>query len=205
MLALGTADAGPRSKQPRRGFAGANAPKSSYRKTPLERPSGSLWLRAENLNEEVRVQLYKADGSFDNASLAKLDELFRCVATGEVRAVRAELFEQLSRIQDHFKGKQIVVVSAFRFSDRTSSRHHHASAVDFRVAGVSIYDIRAFAETLDTGNMGLGVYPNTEFVHLDYRAPGAPSFRWTDYSGPSRRAKPSQRTRRVQRTRNPTS
>ena len=183
--------------------SGANAPKSALRTAPLERPSGKLWLRAENLKEEVRVQLYKADGSLDNAALAQLDELFRCPRTGEVRAVRAELYEHLSRIQDHFAGKQLVLVSGFRFgSERTSSRHYHASAADFRVQGVSIHDIRAFAATLDTGNMGLGIYPNSEFIHLDYRAPGAPSFRWTDYSG---RSKPKKRTGRTQPSRKPTS
>ena len=195
------ADAAPKRRS--KSFSGANTPKSQLRTTPLDKPTGTLWLRAENLKEEVRVQLYKPDGSFDNGALAKLDELFRCPRTGEVRAVRAELYEQLSRIQDHFGGKQLVLVSGFRFgSERTSSRHYHASAADFRVTGVSIQDIRAFAATLDTGNMGLGIYPNSGFIHLDYRAPGAPSFRWTDYSG---RSKPKKRTGRTQPTRKPTS
>src|SRR5689334_22174226 len=86
-------------------FSGANAPKSSLRTDPLPKPSGDLWIKAANLGEEIRVQIYKKDGSFDNAALAKLDDLFRCQATGEVRAIRAELYEQLSRVQDHFGGK----------------------------------------------------------------------------------------------------
>lgn len=195
-----------KSKKRRPVFQGANAPRSEYRTEPLERPSGDLWIKAENLNEEVRVQLYKPDGSFDNAALAKLDELFRCVATGEVRAVRAELYEHLSRLQDHFEGKQLQLVSGFRFAERTSSRHHHASAADFRIQGVSIHQIRAYAATLDTGNMGLGIYPNSQFVHLDFRAPGEPSFRWTDYSGPNRKGKKSKKkTGRTQPARKPVS
>ncbi len=165
-------------------FIGHNAPKSEYRTTPLEKPSGDLWIFSENTHEEVHVQIYKKDGSFDNAALAKLDDEFRCLATGEVRAIRAELYEQLSRIQDHFGHKQMLLVSGFRYTDRTSSRHFHASATDFKLKGVSIYQIRAFAETLDTGHMGLGIYPTTGFVHLDVRAPGEPSYRWVDYSGP---------------------
>jgi uncharacterized protein YcbK (DUF882 family) len=198
-MLIGVADAAPKRKT---AFKGANAPKSSYRKTPLEKPSGNLWLRAENLGEEVRVQIYKAGGGFDNAALAKLDELFRCPRTGEVRAVRAELYEQLSRVQDHFDGKQLVLVSGFRFAERTSSRHHHASAADFRIKGVHINAIREYATTLDTGNMGLGIYPNSEFIHLDFRAPGEPSFRWTDYSG---RGKAKKRPPRRHRARKPTS
>src|SRR5260221_12698965 len=71
---------------------------SRVRTEPLTKPSGRVWLSAENLAEEVKVNIYKPDGGFDEAALAKLDDLFRCAKTGEVRAVRRELYEQLSRI-----------------------------------------------------------------------------------------------------------
>ena len=166
-------------------FSGHNASKDQIRTEPLARPSGDIWIKAENLGEEVRVNIYKEDGSFDDAVLAKLDDMFRCVKTAEVRAVRAELYEHMSRIYDHFEGKQIQLVSGFRFAERDSSRHWHASAMDIRVAGVNYRDVYNFAATLDTGHMGLGQYPTSQFVHIDYRAPGEPSFRWVDYSGPS--------------------
>src|SRR5262249_20940553 len=127
-----------RSKRNKRvaAFRGHNAAKSSLRTEPLTKPSGDIWLRAENLNEEVKVNIYKPDGSFDTAALAQLEGLFRCVRTGAVRAVRAELYEQLSRIYDHFEGKRIDLVSGFRFAERNSSRHYHASAMDIRIQGV---------------------------------------------------------------------
>ncbi|MFT3692299.1 MAG: DUF882 domain-containing protein [Kofleriaceae bacterium] len=164
-------------------FSGHNAAKSTLRTEPLEKPSGHVMLRAENLGEEVDVNIYKPDGSFDEASLAKLDDMFRCVKTGEVRAVRRELYEQLSRINDHFAGKQIFLVSGFRFAERNSSRHYHASAMDIRIPGVSINEMYAFAQTLDAGGMGMGLYPTSQFIHVDFRAPGEPSYRWVDYSG----------------------
>ena len=164
-------------------FQGHNAAKTTYRTEPLEKPSGTIAISAENLGESTTLNIYKPDGSFDEASLAKLDDMYRCVKTGEVRAVRAELYEQLSRIYDHFGGKQIQLVSGFRFAERDSSRHFHASAMDIRVADTSFRDVYAFAETLDMGNMGIGQYPTTGFVHIDFRAPGEPSYRWTDYSG----------------------
>src|SRR5579862_9011207 len=68
-------------------FSGHNAAKSSLRTQPLDKPSGHIKLRAENLAEEVEVDIYKPDGSFDDAALAKLDELFRDTKVGEVRAV----------------------------------------------------------------------------------------------------------------------
>jgi uncharacterized protein YcbK (DUF882 family) len=164
-------------------FSGHNASKTTLRTEPLDKPSGHISLRAENLGEEVDVNIYKPDGSFDEASLAKLDDMFRCVRTGEVRAVRRELYEQLSRISDHFEGKQIFLVSGFRFAERNSSRHYHASAMDIRIPGVSINEMYKYAESLDAGGMGLGIYPTSQFIHVDFRAPGEPSYRWTDYSG----------------------
>src|SRR5687767_10247424 len=134
-------------------FKGHNAAKSSLRTEPLTKPSGEVWLRAENLAEEVRVNIYKPDGSFDDAALAKLDELFRCRESGEVRAVRAELYEHLSRFFDQFEGKRIDLVSGFRFRERSSSRHFHASAMDIRIKGVTIKEMYRFAESLDAGGL----------------------------------------------------
>jgi uncharacterized protein YcbK (DUF882 family) len=187
-------------------FSGHNAATSTLRVEPLAKPSGDISLRAENLGEEVKLNIYKADGTFDEAALAQLDELFRCARTGEVRAVRRELYEQLSRIYDHFNGKQINLVSGFRFAERDSSRHFHASAMDIRIPGVSINEMYKFAESLDAGGMGLGIYPNSQFIHVDFRAPGEPSYRWTDYSGHSGKSvKKSKPTGHTQPARKPTS
>jgi uncharacterized protein YcbK (DUF882 family) len=190
-------------------FQGHNANKSTLRAEPLAKPTGDIWLHAENLGEEAQVNIYKKDGSFDDAALAKLDDLFRCRQTGEVRAVRPELYEQLSRIADHFGGKKIELVSGFRFAERSSSRHFHASAMDIRIKDVSIRDMYAYAESLDGGNMGIGIYPTSGFIHVDFRAPGEPSYRWTDWSGHSgggkKSTKSKSKTTRTQPARKPVS
>jgi uncharacterized protein YcbK (DUF882 family) len=190
-------------------FSGHNALKSTLRTEPLPKPSGDIWVRAENLNEEVKVNIYKPDGSFDDAALAKLDEVFRCARSGAVRAVRAELYEQLSRFYDHFEGKRIDLVSGFRFQERNSSRHYHASAMDIRIHGVSIKEMYKFAESLDAGGMGVGLYPTSGFIHVDFHAPGEPSYRWTDYSGPNHGKKKKKKSKkpgpRTQPARKPTS
>ena len=190
-------------------FQGHNAARSKLRTEPLVKPSGDVWLRAENLAQEIRVNIYKEDGSLNEASLAQLDELFRCKTTGEVRAVRSELYEQLSRIYDHFGGKRVDLVSGFRFAERSSSRHFHASAMDIRISGVSIRDMYAYAESLDGGNMGIGLYPTSGFIHVDVRAQGEPSYRWTDLSGPGsgKKSKKTKKksTNRTQPARKPVS
>jgi len=167
-------------------FQGHNAARSTLRTDPLDRPSGDVWVRAENLGEEFQGNIYKPDGSFDDAALAKLDDLWRDTRSGDVRAVRAELYEHLSRICDHFPGRRIDLVSGFRFHERDSSRHFHASAMDIRIKEVSIRELYSFAETLDIGSegaLGIGLYPVSQFIHVDFRAPGEPSYRWTDWSG----------------------
>lgn len=177
-------------------FQGHGASRSSLRTEPLPRPSGEVWLRAENLADEAKVNIYKPDGSFDDAALARLDDLFRCRQTGEVRAVRPELYEQLSRIYDHFGGKRVDLVSGFRYAERNSSRHFHASAMDIRIKDVSIREMYAYAESLDGGDMGIGLYPTSGFIHVDFRAPGERSYRWTDYSGPNSGKKKAKKTKK---------
>jgi uncharacterized protein YcbK (DUF882 family) len=87
----------------------------------------------------------------------------------------------LSRVYDHF-GKRIELVSGFRNQKRTSSFHFHGSASDIRIVGVATADLHKFVETLDTGGMGIGIYPRAGFVHIDIRP--EPSFRWVDRSPP---------------------
>jgi uncharacterized protein YcbK (DUF882 family) len=169
-------------------FQGHNAAASTLRTESLDRPSGTVWIRTENLGEEFQGSIYKADGTFDDEALAKLDNLWRDTRGGEVRAVRAELYEHLSRICDHYEGKRIDLVSGFRFHERDSSRHFHASAMDIHIKDVAIKDLYEFAQSLDVGKdeggaLGIGIYPTSQFIHVDFRAPGEPSYRWTDWSG----------------------
>src|SRR5213078_4253749 len=180
-------------------FQGHNAAQSTLPTDPLDRPSGEVWLRAENLGEEFQGNIYKPDGSFDDAALAKLDDLWRDTRSGDVRAVRAELYEHLSRICDRFAGQRVDLVSGFRFHERDSSRHYHASAMDIRIKDISIRELYDFAQTLDVGvanegALGIGIYPNSQFIHVDFRAPGEPSYRWTDWSGHDGRKKSPGRT-----------
>jgi len=167
----------------RRGrFMGRSVSAAELRQAPLPRPSGRIVLRAPALHEEVDVNIYREDGSLDQAVLAKLDHLFRCRKTGEERAVDPRLYTILSLIYDHF-GKTIELNSGFRYQRNEGSRHFHGSAMDVQIPGVRYTALYAFATTLDLGGMGIGKYPRSGFVHIDFRAPGEPSYRWTDTHG----------------------
>ena len=187
-----------KSKKKDRYFKGHGVDKEELRTEPVAKPSGDVWLYSANFREEVRVNIYDPSGGFNEEALAELDGIFRCKRTGERRAVDPRLYQTVSVIQDHFGGKRIELVSGFRFQENESSRHFHASAADMRIEGVSIRELYEYAESLDTGGMGIGIYPRAGFVHVDWRAPGEPSYRWTDRSPPERDSggkRPSRRWR----------
>ena len=60
--------------------------------------------------------------------------------------------------------------------------HATGRAIDFRIEGTKNEDVVAFCKTLT--DTGCGFYPNSSFVHLDVRDPGAGHVSWIDASGP---------------------
>jgi uncharacterized protein YcbK (DUF882 family) len=169
-------------------FVGHGVPQSALRTDPLPRPSGRVVVEHKNVHGRADVMIYNEDGSFNQKALAELDKVFRCRRTGEERAIDPRLYEVLSIIYDRY-GKTIEVNSGFRYQRNEGSRHFHGSAIDITIAGVSWRELFNFASSLDAGGMGIGRYPQNNFVHIDFRAPGEPSYRWTDTKR-SRRADP---------------
>ncbi len=159
----------------------AGVPAADLRAAPAVRPSGNVHIFVPSLDRELLVNIYNDDGSYNQESLAQLDALWMCRRTKETRAVDPRLYEVLSTIYDHY-GKRVDLMSGFRFQQNEGSRHFHASAMDLRVEGVSYKDLFEYVQTLDPGGMGIGRYPNMSFVHIDFRAPGERSIRWTDTS-----------------------
>jgi uncharacterized protein YcbK (DUF882 family) len=165
-------------------FDGHAVAEAKLREEPLPKPSGDVWIYSINSREEIKVNIYDENGEMNPEALAQLDHVFRCRRSGEERAVDPRLFEILSSIYDEFGQQRIELVSGFRNQPNEGSRHYHASAMDIKIPGVSVKDLYEFATGLDMGGMGIGKYPTSGFVHVDWRAPGEKSYRWTDYSGP---------------------
>jgi uncharacterized protein YcbK (DUF882 family) len=174
------------SRRSRGRFMGRSVSATELRAEAPPRPSGHIVVSAPALHEALDVNIYKEDGSYNQEALAQLDHLWRCRQTGEERAVDPRLFEVLSTIYDHF-GKPIELNSGFRYQRNEGSRHFHGSAMDITIKGVNYTQVYAYATTLDVGGMGIGKYPRSDFVHIDFRAPGEPSYRWTDTHGSGNR------------------
>ena len=173
---------GKRRVQHHQVFSGYQVPEARLRSQPLPRPSGKLeMLSVNDSSAHVSVNIYNQDGSYNDDALDELNHFWRCRRTGTEKAIEPHLFEILSLVYDHF-GKPLELVSGFRNQKRTTSFHFIGSASDIRITGVSERALKEFVEELDTGGMGIGIYPHGHFIHVDVRP--EPSYRWVDYSSP---------------------
>ncbi len=170
------------SRRARHKVPGSVVADSRLRDTPLPRPSGNLHLYRVSGEEDLKVNLYNEDGSYDVNAVSAVSRILRCKRTETVKDMDPRLMTLLSHVYDHFGERKLEVVSGYRNQQRTSSFHYQGSATDIRIPGITPKKLRAFIETLDEGGMGIGLYPRSRFVHIDVRPP--PSYRWIDYSRP---------------------
>jgi uncharacterized protein YcbK (DUF882 family) len=168
-------------------FAGRVVDEKDLRSDPLPKPSGNLEIVSlSNPKDRAKVNIYNADGSYSITAEEELNFVLRCRRTDAEKAIDIQLLTWMSLIYDHFGGKPLQIVSAYRNQRKESSNHFKGRAMDIRIEGVAPRKVRDFAQTLDRGGMGIGLYPRSEFVHIDVRSP--PSYRWIDNSAPGSNA-----------------
>jgi uncharacterized protein YcbK (DUF882 family) len=163
-----------------RNTEGHVVPDARLRKRAPPPPSGNIHLYNLYRRESLKVNIYNSDGSYNVEALAALSQILRCKRTGTMTPIEPRLFAILSHIYDRFGERRIEVTSGYRNQRRTTSNHYRGSATDIQVQGVNARTLSAFVESLDSGGMGVGLYPRGGFVHVDVRPP--PSYRWIDYS-----------------------
>jgi hypothetical protein len=85
------------------------------------------------------------------------------------------------QLQAHFGAHEVRVVSAYRTPKPGNSQGNHGRgrAIDFVLPGTTDTDVGRYAR--EHGFVGVGVYPNAGFVHVDVRQH---SYFWIDTSGP---------------------
>jgi len=175
----GKAPAHKRRKSKVVGFAVRDA---DLRAEPPPPPSGHIELHVLASSEDLSVDIFNDDGSYDNDALKELDHALRCKRTETEKSIDPRLYVMLSHVYDHFQ-KPLELVSGYRNQRRETSFHFRGSASDIRIEGVQPKKIREFAATLDSGGMGIGLYPRAHFVHIDVRP--MPSYRWIDNARPN--------------------
>ncbi|MCZ2438550.1 MAG: DUF882 domain-containing protein [Burkholderiales bacterium] len=138
----------------------------------------SLALQHTHTGERL-VATFEADGRLLPQALAALDRFLRDHYSGAVGRMDAQLFEQLHALQARLgSGAAFEVISGFR-SPHTNERlrqrggggvargslHLQGRAIDVRLPGVPLADLRDAALELRAG--GVGYYARERFIHLD--------------------------------------
>jgi uncharacterized protein YcbK (DUF882 family) len=145
-----------------------------------------LALTTVNRAESLAIPSRSADGAFGAADLDRVAHLLRAMG-GDEHPIDPRTLSLVYRIQTHFGVPEIRVVSGYRVPKPGShSNHGKGRAVDLIVPGVPDEEVARFARGL--GYVGVGVYPTSQFVHVDIRPR---SYFWIDYTGPRMKNKES--------------
>ncbi len=143
--------------------------------------------RAKNIRElafkdthtgEFLKTAYWVDGNYEPEALAAIDHLLRDFRTGDVHPIDGGLLDYLYALHDEMDTHEpFHVISGYR-SPKTNatlaaasggvakkSLHMKGMAIDIRIPGRRLKDLRAAAISLRRG--GVGYYPGSDFVHVD--------------------------------------
>jgi uncharacterized protein YcbK (DUF882 family) len=152
---------------------------------PLQRDQAGrplLALTTVNRGESLAVAAASDDGGFASADLDRIAHLLRATS-GDEHPVDPRTLSLVYRIETRFAVPEIRVISGYRVP-KVGSRSNHGKgrALDVVVPGVADEEVARFAREM--GFVGVGVYPSSQFVHVDIRPR---SYFWVDYSGPHMR------------------
>ncbi|MBA3392831.1 MAG: DUF882 domain-containing protein [Deltaproteobacteria bacterium] len=148
--------------------------------TPVE-----VKLYDENLRVDATVVL-RRDGSTDPVTKKAVTKLFRCRVTNRSYPIKQRTLAMLADIADRYDGKTIEFVSAYRVQrgESRTSPHRDARAIDFRIRGVQLREIRDYLWR-NYSEVGIGWYPSEQFIHMDSR-PTLHDTAWTFLKGNNR-------------------
>lgn len=174
------------NKHPRRIFLGhATRLVIAGAITPLTRPAlaalpqaRSLELDHTHTGERLSVVFAVGDRYVDDG-LRTLNHFLRDHYSGEVGSIDPQLFDLLFETRRELGCTQpFEVISGYRCAATNTrlrntggggvarqSLHMEGQAIDIRIDGVPLADVRDAAISLQAG--GVGFYPRSKFVHLD--------------------------------------
>lgn len=148
--------------------------------TPVRDPR-ALWMFNVHTRETLRVRPFASATRLERATWRAVNRFMRSHRTGFRRTMHPRLVRVLARIQAHFGGRRIELVSAYRVAatDADVSYHSVGRAADIRIRGVPDRVLFEYCRTLP--RTGCGLYPNGHHVHVDVRGE---SGLWVDLSPP---------------------
>ncbi len=132
-----------------------------------------------NLHTSERVQAtYWAEGDYQTDGLLAIEKVLRDHRTGEAYPIDHDLLDLLQLLQYKMGSqREFHVISGYR-SPKTNellsarsggvakqSLHMLGKAIDIRLPGHALADLRNAALSLEAG--GVGYYPKSDFIHID--------------------------------------
>lgn len=133
----------------------------------------------DNLHTGESVELpYWIQGGYVPESLTEINRVLRDHRTGQIAEIDTALLDLLHRVNAALGGeRRFEVISGYRsptsnqmLASHSSgvakrSLHMEGKAIDIRVPGIALSDLRRTGLLLQAG--GVGYYPGSNFVHLD--------------------------------------
>jgi uncharacterized protein YcbK (DUF882 family) len=150
----------------------------------VERATTPIEVKLFDENHPVHATVgIRRDGTTDGDTTAEVTHLFRCKTTDRKHAMARKTLAMLADIAEKYPGKTIEFVSAYRVQagESPTSPHRDARAIDFRIRGASLTEIRDYLWR-KYSDVGIGWYPSEQFIHMDTR-PGLHDTAWTFMSG----------------------
>jgi uncharacterized protein YcbK (DUF882 family) len=136
----------------------------------------------ENEHQTGTIAVWR-DGATDDATTAAVKRLFRCRTTHREKMIAKQTLAMLAAVSERYGNKTIEYVSGYRVGhgESPTSPHRDARAIDFRIRGVQLREIRDYLWRTYT-DVGVGWYPAEQFVHIDTR-PNIHDTAWTFLNG----------------------
>ena len=119
------------------------------------------------------------DGELSIAEQKRLGRFLRCRRTGRYRRMKRGLVAMLAAVASEYPGHPIEVISGYR-NEANQGRHRQGRAVDLRVQGVKLHELRDFLWSSYTDEVGIGYYPRQDFIHMDSR-PRHSAIAWSQH------------------------
>jgi uncharacterized protein YcbK (DUF882 family) len=158
-------------------LAAAVLPGAAFASQGLSAPERRLGFLNLHTGEKADLP-YWIEGDYVPDSLAEINRVLRDHRTGEVAAIDTGLLDLLHRVNAALGASQpFQVISGYRspasnqmLSNNSSgvatrSLHMQGKAIDIRLPGIPLADLRRAGLMLRGG--GVGYYPGSNFVHLD--------------------------------------
>jgi uncharacterized protein YcbK (DUF882 family) len=158
--------------------AGAAVPLASQQVLASEPGARSLAFDHTHTREQLSV-VYAVGERYVADALGTLNHFLRDHYTGDVGVIDPLLFDLLHRLKTELAAAQpFQVISGYRCPTTNAtlratrgggvashSLHMDGKAIDIRIPGVALADLRDAAMSLRVG--GVGYYPREQFVHVD--------------------------------------